>query len=340
MPALMFGRAFRSALAMGVALAGSCCASAAFAATPVTVVLGYIPDVESFGAYYAKQMGYFADEGLDVTLVPGGTGIDQVQMVASGLATIGIGNPEQVLAATDKGVQFKVVASEFQTSPIAMTCRQDSDVTKASDLKGKRLGIKQNAELYAQLFFSKNGLKMSDVTATTIGPSDVSLLIAGKIDCMITTFAFNEPRIIEQAGVKVNVLPLGDYGLNSQVDSYFVKSDFYKDPANQDILVKYLKAETKAWDAFFKDPDGMAKWFVAGGFNDSLDEAQQVYQAETQVKYMASPLTAEKGILWVDPKIWQETAQNAVETGASKAIPDFSVLLTTDILDKVQPPKH
>ncbi len=329
----------RAALALGVALLGLG-VTAASAATPVTVVLGYIPDVEDFGAYYAKQMGYFTDEGLDVTIVPGGTGIDQVQMVSSGLATIGIANPEQILAALDKGEKFKVFASEFQTSPIAMTCRKDSGVTKPADLKGKRLGIKQNATLYAELFLKKNGLTMDDIKPTTIGGSDISLIIAGKIDCMITTFAFNEPALIEQAGVPVNVLRVGDYGLNSAVDSYFVKADYFKDPANQDILVKYLKAETKAWDAFFKDPAGMAKWFLDGGFNDGLNLEQQTFQATTQVKYMSDALTADKGIFWVNPKTWQETAENSVATGAAKAVPDFSDLLTTSILEKVAPPKH
>src|SRR6516225_3596494 len=174
---------FRNALILGAALAGLHAATAS-AATPVTVVLGYVPDVESFGAYYAKAKGYFAEAGLDVTLIPAGTGIDQVQMVDSGQATIGIGGP------------------------------------------------------------------------------DISLIIAGKIDCMITTFAFNEPALIEQAGVPVNVLRLGDYGLNAQTDSYFVKGDWYADAANQATLVKYMKAEGKAWDEFFKDPAGLSKWFV------------------------------------------------------------------------------
>jgi NitT/TauT family transport system substrate-binding protein len=222
----------RCALALGASLASLHVATAS-AATPVTVVLGYIPDVESFGAYYAKAKGYFTEAGLDVTLIPAGTGIDQVQMVDSGQATIGIANPEQVLAATDKGVKLKVFASEFQTTPVSMTCRKDANVTKPADLKGKRLGVKQNAELFAKLFLSKNGLSMADVTPTTIGGSDISLIIAGRIDCMITTFAFNEPALIEQAGVPVTVLRLGDYGLNAQTDSYFVKADWYADAANQ-----------------------------------------------------------------------------------------------------------
>src|SRR5579872_2702732 len=150
---------FHTALIVGAALA-ALHAAPALATTPVTVVLGYIPDVESFGAYYAKAKGYFAAEGLDVTLIPAGTGIDQVQMVDSGQATIGIANPEQVIAATDKGVKLKVFASEFQVTPVSMTCRKDANVTKPADLKGKRLGVKQNAELFAKLFLSKNGLSM------------------------------------------------------------------------------------------------------------------------------------------------------------------------------------
>jgi NitT/TauT family transport system substrate-binding protein len=329
----------RNALIVGAALAGLHTAAAS-AATPVTVVLGYIPDVESFGAYYAKAKGYFTDEGLDVTLIPAGTGIDQVQMVDSGQATIGIAGPEQVIAAADKGVKLKVFASEFQTTPVSMTCRKDSSVTKPAELKGKRLGVKQNAELFAKLFLSKNGLSMDDVTPTTIGGSDISLIIAGRIDCMITTFAFNEPALIEQAGVPVNVLRLGDYGLNSQTDSYFVKADWYATPANQETLVKYMKAEGKAWDAFFKDPAGLSKWFVDQAFNDGLNVEQQQFQGTTQVKYMADALTADKGIFWVNPKTWEETAANTVATGAAKAVPDLTMLLTDDIMQKAALPKH
>ena len=38
--------------------------------------------------------------------------------------------------------------------------------------------------------------------------------------------------------------------------------------------------------------------------------------------------------------IWKQTAENSVATGASKEVPKFDDLLTTDILEKVLPPKH
>ena len=322
-----------------LALAGAATAARAAEMQKLTVVLSYVPDVETYGAEYALHAGFFKEAGLDVTLIPAGQGVDQVQMVAAGTAQVGITGPESILAGQDKGEKFKVFAAQFQKSPVAMTCRKDSGVAKPADLKGKRLGVKTTAKPYADLFLKKNGIAEGEVTTTAIGGQDISALIAGRIDCEITTFAFNEPMLIEQAGVPVNVLPLGDYGLNAQTNSYFVKDSFFADPANQDILVRYLKAEVKAWEVYFKDPDAAAKFIIDGQFVDGLDLPQQSFQAEQQVVYMKDKLTAEKGLMWVDPGTWKETAENAVAAKVTPKVVDTSDMLTTAILDKVAPPK-
>lgn len=307
---------------------------------PLTVVLSYIPNVENFGAIYAKDQGFFDEAGLDVTLIPGGQGVDGLQMLDSGLSQITITGADSVVAAVDKGAELKVFAAQFQFSPVAMTCREDSGVTEAQMLKGKRLGIKQAAQLYADTFLSKVGLTSDDIEPTTIGGSDVSTIIAGKVDCMITTFAFNEPRLISNAGVPVNVLRLGDYGLNSQPGAFTVTQKFWDTPGNKDVLVKYLTAEAKGWDVFFKDPAAGAKFIVDGGFNDGLDIEQQTYQAEQQVKYMTSALTEEKGILWLDPDTWAESTANALAAGATDELVDPATFITTEILEQATLPKY
>ena len=93
-------------------------------------------------------------------------------------------------------------------------------------------------------------------------------------------------------------------------------------------------------DAFFKDPAGLSKWFVDKAFNDGLNVEQQQFQGTTQVKYMADAVTAEKGIFWVNPKTWEETAANTVAMGAAKAVPDLTTILTNDIMVKAALSKH
>lgn len=324
-----------SAAMLGIA------SGAASAATPakLSVVLGYIPNVEMYGLEYALHEGLYKAEGLDVTLIPAGQGVDQVQMVAAGIAQIGIADPESLLAAAGRGANFKVFAGQFQTQPIAMTCRKDSGVTKPADLKGKMIGVKVNAEPFFKLFLSKNGLQLSDLNTTTIGPNDISVLIAGRIACEITTFAFNEPRLIEAAGVPVTVLPLGEYGLNAQADSYFVKSAYFDKPENQAILVKFLRATGKGWVSFYKDPKAAAKYVIDHNFVDGLDIDQQTFQAGQQINYMKSKLTAEKGILWLDPSIWTQTAQNVHDSGVSTSVIPTDGMLTTSILEQADMPK-
>ncbi len=321
------------------ALAGLAGSAGAEELTKLSVVLGYVPNVESFGAEYALKQGYFKDEGLDVTVIPAGQGVDQVQMVSAGTVDIGISNPEQILAGVAQGAKFKVFASEFQKTPMAMTCRKDSGIEKASDIAGKRVGVKTPAKPFFDLFMSKNNIDPASVTTTSIGPNDISVLISGQIDCEVTTFAFNEPRLIEAAGVPVNVFSFGDYGLNSQVDSYFVSDAFFADPAKKELLVKYLRAEQKAWMEFFKDPAGAAKFMVEGGFTDGLDLDQQTYQAEKQALYMKDAFTAEKGFMWVNLDTWKETAQNALASKVTDKLIDPTDLLSTEILEKVAPPK-
>ena len=329
-----------TSLAAGVAMSiGASGAVLAAEMTKLSVVLGYIPNVEMYGLEYALHEGLYKAEGLDVTLIPAGQGVDQVQMVAAGIVQIGIDNPEGIIAATAKNESFTVFAGQFQSQPIAMTCRKDSGVVKPADLKGKTIGVKTNAEPYFKLFLAKNGLQTSDVKTTSIGPNDISVLIAGRIACEITTFAFNEPRLIEQAGVPVTVLPLGDYGLNAQADSYFVKSSWFEKPENQAILVKFLHATGQGWVSFYKDPKAAAKYVIDHNFVDGLDIEQQTYQAEQQVKYMSSKLTADKGILWLDPAIWAQTAENVKESGVTPTVIPTAGMLTMSILEKAGLPK-
>jgi NitT/TauT family transport system substrate-binding protein len=274
-----------------------------------------------------------------VRLIPAGQGDDLVQMVAAGIATIGIDNPEPILAGQSQGEKFKVFAGQFQTQPIAMTCRKDSGVVVPADLKGKMIGVKVNAQPYFKLFLSKNNVPLDSVKTTTVGPNDVSLLIAGRIACEITTFAFNEPLLVQQAGVPTTVLPLGQYGLNAQADSFFVKESYFDKPANQATLVKFLHATAEGWVGFYKDPKAAANFIIDGHYVDGLDRTQQIFQAEQQVNYMKSPLTAEKGILWLDPAIWEETAANLKAAGVTSTVIPTAPILTTSILEQANMPK-
>lgn len=305
----------------------------------LTVALGYAPNVEMFGALYAVRAGFFAAEGLTVNAVPASTGVDQVQMVAAGRADIGIVGPEQIIAGAGRGEKFKIFAAQYQRSPVCMTARRDSGITNPSQLPGRPIAVKIPAQTFFELFMRKNGLRPDQVTVTPIGRTDVATIISGRVHAMITTFAFNEPRSIEMAGVPVNLMPLAQYGMNAQANSYFTQERVFADPAKRDVLVRYLRAEAKAWQEYFKDPAAAAKWIIDQKFIDGLDLDQQVFLARGQADHMRSALTAERGLMWVDPAIYRETATNLQLSGVTSTVIDTDAMLSTEILERAGMPR-
>src|SRR5882672_5175132 len=70
---------------------------------PVSIVLKWVPQAQFAGYYAAASLGYYKDEGLDVTLIPAGTDINPQQYVAAGTAEFGTDWMGNMLATRDAG---------------------------------------------------------------------------------------------------------------------------------------------------------------------------------------------------------------------------------------------
>src|SRR5271167_1518830 len=64
---------------------------------PVNFLTDWYPQPEHGGFYNALVKGYYKDEGLDVTIVPGGPYIVVEQQVAAGAAQFGMASSDKVL---------------------------------------------------------------------------------------------------------------------------------------------------------------------------------------------------------------------------------------------------
>src|SRR5665213_482954 len=77
----------------------------------------WYPQPEHGGYYQALAKGYYAAEGLDVEIVPGGPNAQVMALVATGRADLGMTNGDDVIVAVARGVPIKMVAAEMQRDP-------------------------------------------------------------------------------------------------------------------------------------------------------------------------------------------------------------------------------
>jgi NitT/TauT family transport system substrate-binding protein len=177
--------------------------SVAFAAeTPkplfkLTVQLDWIPEPEHGGLYQAQARGFFRDEGLDVTLVPGGPNAFVMPMVATGKADIGQADSTNTLTQQAQGLPVVQFAAVFQDDPSGILVNADSTVHRFEDLQGKTI-IARPEWAFLKFLQKKYGIKVNIVPQTF----SVAAFLGNK-EALQQGYFIAEPYHITHAGGKM-----------------------------------------------------------------------------------------------------------------------------------------
>ncbi len=105
----------------------------------LTVQLDWVAEPEHGGFYQAQARGFFADENLDVTLIPGSPNALVMPKVATGQAHIGQADSTNTLLQQAEGLPVVQFAAVFQDDPSGLLVNADSSVHRFEDLAGKTL---------------------------------------------------------------------------------------------------------------------------------------------------------------------------------------------------------
>ena len=106
---------------------------------PVSVILDWTPNTNHSGLYVAQAAGYYADAGLDVTLVePGDT--SGLQLLAAGQADFALSVAESLVPARAEGIPAVSVAAVIQHNTSSLVSLGASGITSPKDLQGRTYG--------------------------------------------------------------------------------------------------------------------------------------------------------------------------------------------------------
>ncbi|MDE3083982.1 MAG: ABC transporter substrate-binding protein [Verrucomicrobiota bacterium] len=125
-----------------IALLGFCasaCAAAEKSLPKLTVQLDWVAEPEHGGFYQALARGFFREEGLDVTLIPGGPNAFVMAKVATGQADIGQADSTTTLLQIAEGVPLLQIGAVFQDDPSGLLVHPASPVHRFEDLQGKTI---------------------------------------------------------------------------------------------------------------------------------------------------------------------------------------------------------
>lgn len=237
---------------------------AAFAADDVKLQLKWVTQAQFAGYYVAAEKGFYDEEGLNVTILPGGPDIAPPQVMAGGGADVMVDWLPSALAAREKGLKIVNIAQPFKSSGMMLTCLKESGVASPADFKGKTLGVWFGGNEYPFLsWMATLGLP------TTGGADGVEVLKQGfnvdpllqKQAACISTMTYNEYWQVIDAGISPDDLvtfKYEDQGVATLEDGLYVMEDKLADPAFEDKMVRFVRASMKGWKYAETNPDEAA----------------------------------------------------------------------------------
>lgn len=194
-------RAARTRLLAGglaAALLSACASSAnsdqTSGAKPSKVTLAVPAPSELFHlpVILADQLGYYADEGLDVTIVDVGAGTNAVQSLLSGDAQAASGFVGNAITMAAKGQALRSFVTTM-TSPgavLAVSPATGRFITKIADLKGSVVGVSAPGaapHMFLNYLLHQHGMSPDDVSVAGvgIGATAVAAMEHGKVDAAV-----------------------------------------------------------------------------------------------------------------------------------------------------------
>lgn len=230
--------------AAGLALSLTACGSGDSSAgldpsseTPVTVQAGFIPVIDVAALYLGEKQGFFSKQGIKLNIKTAQGGAALVPPVVSGEYQFAFSNMVSVLAARDKGLPLKVIASGSDSTGVAgkdvtmIRVPKDSPIKSAADLAGKKVSVNTLNNLLEMLgevaVKADNGDPDAVKFVELPFPDAVTALGKGDIDAMVTA----EPFDTIAAGVDTRVIasPYLEMSKSSLTTSvYFTSEDQLK----------------------------------------------------------------------------------------------------------------
>jgi ABC-type nitrate/sulfonate/bicarbonate transport system substrate-binding protein len=291
----------------------------------VSMRLMWLNQAQFAGIYFADRAGYYKDEGLNVTLHPGGMDFPAVKMVASGADTFGIAGAEQILLARAKGIPVVAVAVIFRRSPFVLLARKDSGITKPTDFVGKKVGVKfgDSGELIYRSVLKGAGVDSSKIVEVPV-KIDLAPMLSKKVDVW-TGYVINEPITCEEQGQPVNLIWPDEYGVKLYGDTLFTTDDtIKKDP---ELVRKMVKATVHGWQDAMERPSQAIIYTLETGAK--LNEMHEVKMLKAAIPLLKPDKTA---IGFMEPDVWQSMQKLLLQQGFMKKPVDVNQVFTNKFL--------
>jgi len=295
----------------------------------VSLQLQWAPQAQFAGYFAAAELGYYEDEGLDVTILAGGPDVvpQQVGSAPDG-PEFTISWVPKVLEARAADSDLVNIAQIFQRSGTLSVAWADSGITSPADFADKRVGVWDfGNEFEVTAAAAAEGLEQDVDYTKVIQQFDMVAFLAEEID-VAEAMIYNEyAQVLEAENPEtgelyqpedLTVIDYNEVGTAMLQDALFARAAWLAEDGNEDIATRFLRASFRGWIYCRDSPEDCIQYTVDAG--STLGTGHQAWMMnEINPLIWPSP----DGIGIMDDGLWQQTVDISLESGIiAEAPPD------------------
>lgn len=248
------------------ALAAACllglAAAPAVAQQHVSIALDWTPNTNHIGLFVARELGYYAEAGLDVEILPY-TDTSAGALVANGVADFGILGSISLMThrAADADLRATYAITQTETGRLVFNADR-TDIQRPSDLDGLTYGgfgsAWENA-LITSMIRADGG--EGTFETVTLGTSAYEALANGAVDFTLEVYTWEGVKA-ELDGKAQRAFRYADFGVPDEHTTLIGSSAAYLG-ANPETAAAFIGATQRGYAYAVDHPDAAADILIA-----------------------------------------------------------------------------
>ncbi len=247
------GMAFAAALVATTALVAG--PAPAAANDEVTFRLNWLMYGFHTPFYLGVERGYYADEGIDLTIGEGQGSVRAVQTVGAKGDMFGLADGGSVTAGIARGAPVKAVMAVTNSSPYSLSVRADTGITTLKEVEGKTIASAPG-EAGLQLLpalFAANDVDIDKVNILRVeGAGKMVAVMEGRAEGLMAGLD-NQSLTLPREGVPLVDFAYSKNGTNTVGLTIFTHTDTLEE--NPDLVARFVRATARSFQAALEDPD-------------------------------------------------------------------------------------
>lgn len=244
---------------LAIAVVASFAAMNAAALDDVTFASNWLISGKNAGYFVAIEKGFYAEQGLHVTVSRGNGSGDTIKRIAAGESDFGLSDTASLISSlTNDNVPVKMVGLMFGKSSVSILYVEEAGIKTPKDLIGKKLARSAAGASVIMYpgFLKANGIDRSKIEEVVVnGGSFLPLLLSRKADAVLdqSSYLGRYRQGARDSHLTIKAFRFADWGMDLYGDGIIVNQKTID--TKPDLIRRFMAATLKGNAYAFDHPD-------------------------------------------------------------------------------------